>query len=226
MGETVLDYMFPYTPPQQTAQVEPTKKTTDDVTVDIGPNQGKHFPDHVEVIVDGEKTKLRLTGVLTRKFEVQYLPISLDLYYVACYTQERPQGDAEQMLDDLIEDTGGIKAYVVCFAKQAPAGPVNAEIQKEIDTYFPKSVVANNRPAIDAFVGQLMQDKWIPPDSKVYVVRLPGGVIYSKYRSPSRLNFIGDDPEFAKAIWRIWAGVHSGDDRYGLIDRLTPTPAE
>lgn len=173
------------------------------------------FPKSVTV-VDGDKQyKVDYTGNFIRMKQLLVFPIHL--YAIASYVQAPKEGDTEALLDEMLVD-GTPRVYLLRMLKTIPGKAVMNAIEEEINTYFVDVDMDKYGKDIQRFTAQF--GNGATRDDIVYMVWLPGGRVFSGYNAPDKVQLVAQDLTLARAIWRIWAGEHSGPERVGLVERF------
>lgn len=192
-------------PPPKSISVEPSKETFED------------FPATVTV-KDGDKSyTVQYTGQFRRS---KKFLIELNTYDIASYVQSPEKGKTMDLLNDLLVD-GEVKVYMLRFINALPGRQISNDIYDAINEQFYDVDVDRLKDGITSFSEQFSVGS--SRGDIVYIVWLPGGAVYSGFKTRD-LSFIGKDVPFARALWRIWAGPKYGEKRYGLVRRFAFEP--
>lgn len=168
-------------------------------------NAATNLPDSLVVKAGKKVHTLTYTG---HKLDVGTLFfLSLELYRLGSFVETPEPASAEAWQEKLLTD-GTPKAYLLQFSNQLPGGPIQSAIQEKIDTTFTDVDMAKLGKSIDYFVG-LFANGAAKGDT-VYLVWLPGGKVYVGFKT-TELSLLAEDPAFARALWRIWAGPQSAN---------------
>ena len=178
------------------------------------------FPASV-AIVDGQRTySLDYTGQFTRRRGILFFDI--DLYAIASYVEAPEPGETEALLDEMLVD-GVRRVYLLRMLKTIPARAIAGAMDEEIDNYFIDIDMDRLGGAIDEFRGVFGHGA--KRGQVVYMAWLPGGRSYASFNDAEHVELVAEDLPLARAIWRIWAGKHSGPERVGLVERLARQPS-
>src|SRR5690606_27840072 len=140
------------------------------------------------------------------------------LYSIASYVEEPKAGNSNELLDRLLSD-GPRKVYILRFLKPLPGNQILNAIREEIDATFQDADMERLKENIDNFV-QIFAEGSSTGD-EVYMVWLPQGRLYCSFKKQDELKMIAQDIPLARAIWRIWAGEQSGEERLSLVERFS-----
>lgn len=177
------------------------------------------FPKSVTVVDGDKRYDVEYTGKFTRMKQLLVFPIHL--YAIASYVQSPEKGETEELLDEMLVD-GTPRVYLLRMLKTIPGKAVMNAIEEEINTYFTDVDMTKFGSDIGRFTAQF--GNGAERDDIVYMVWLPGGRVFSGYNAPDKVELVAQDLTLARAIWRIWAGKHSGPERVGLVERFATRP--
>jgi hypothetical protein len=193
-------------PTPKSISVEPSKENLED------------FPATITV-KDGDKSyTVQYTGQFRRS---KKFLIELNTYDIASYVQSPEKGQTMDLLNDLLVD-GEVKVYMLRFINALPGRQISNDIYDAINEQFYDVDVDRLQDGINTFCEQFSVGS--NRGDIVYIVWLPGGAVYSGFKSQD-LSFVGKDVPFARALWRIWAGPKYGEKRYGLVRRFAFEPS-
>lgn len=185
------------------------------ISVDPSTDTIETFPATVTVH-DGDKTYVtHYTGQLRR---TKRFLIEIKTYDIASYVTEMEPGKTLDLLDDLLQD-GTAKVFMLRFISALPGRQISNDIYDEINdpVSFGDVDLVRLQHGIDTFCQQFSVGSH--RGDIVYIVWLPNGKVYSGFNTADKLNFIGQDIPFARALWRIWVGPKYGDNRFNLVRR-------
>lgn len=192
--------------PPKSISVEPSKENLED------------FPATITV-KDGDKNyTVQYTGQFRRS---KKFLIELNTYDIASYVQSPEKGQTMDLLNDLLVD-GEVKVYMLRFINALPGRQISNDIYDAINEQFYDVDVDRLKDGINTFCEQFSVGS--SRGDIVYIVWLPGGAVYSGFKTRD-LSFVGKDVPFARALWRIWAGPKYGEKRYGLVRRFAFDPS-
>lgn len=192
----------PEGPPPKPADPE----TMSVVGVELASEQVDGFPKSLGILVGGERFGTTYTGHVKKQIKVVLIPFHTN--DVASYSIDPEEGDADELADALLVD-GEPRALLLRFSKRLPGKLIANDINNEIATTFTDVDVPRLRPNIDRFIGKFANG--CRPGEQVYFVWLPGGRVYIGYETPDNLELIAEDPPFARALWRCYAGRNQPD---------------
>jgi hypothetical protein len=173
------------------------------------------FPKTIQLI-DGKRTyTLEFTGSFIRKTKLLF--ITIDLYVIGSYIEKPTTGTTDELLDGMLVD-GIRRAYLLRMLKTVPGSAVAHAIDLEIDTFFTDVDMAKVGDEVDQF--RKIFANGAKRDQIVYMAWLPGGRSYASFQDPDNVGMVTHDLPLARAIWRIWAGKHSGPERVGLVTHI------
>lgn len=174
------------------------------------------FPETVTIGAGDEQFTTTYTGMFTRSKNVLFVPIAL--YSIASYVENPHEVNSKALLDRLLKD-GPRKVYILRFLKPLPGNQILNAIREEINATFSDVDMDRLESNINQFV-QIFSPGSSTGD-EVYMVWLPGGKLYCSFKDQSKLEMIAQDVPLARAIWRIWAGEQTGEERLSLVERFT-----
>ena len=211
----------PVTAGEETQPADKVKEEPPSKTVDVEPSKDllEDFPATITV-KDGDKEyTVQYTGQFRRS---KRFLIELNTYDIASYVQTPKKGKTAELLDDLLVD-GEAKVYMLRFINALPGRQITNDIYDAINESFGDVDVDRLKEGIDTFAQQFSVGS--SKGDIVYIVWLPGGVVYSGFKTKDNLSFLAKDVPFARALWRIWAGPKYGDKRLTLVHRFAHDPA-
>jgi hypothetical protein len=179
-----------------------------------------NFPETV-TIKDGDRSyEVRYTGKILRKRAIVLIPVRI--YEIAAYVEAPSEGETETLLDDLLID-GRPKLYIIRFLMPLPGKAILNDIRIALEESFGDVDMKKVENEIDHFCGQFGRGS--SRGDLVHIVWLKGGKVFSGFDAPNNVEFIAEDYDFAKALWRVWAGPNS-ENRINLVERFSKNTQE
>lgn len=202
--------------PPPLVSADPPESGPETVSLVASDKRVDEFPESVNVRVGDEEYTLTYTGMFTRSRNVVFVPVSL--YSIASYIEKPEEVNSKALLDRLLQD-GPRKVYILRFLKPLPGKQILTAIREEIDATFHDVDMKRLEENINEFV-QIFSEGSSNGD-EVYMSWLPDGRLYCSFKKKDSLQLIAQDVPLARAIWRIWAGEQTGEERLSLVERFT-----